>query len=329
MRIVAPISKPHEIEKLIEAGANELYCGVVDRQWRRRYSLVSSVNLRHDRAANLGSFKELERAVQAAHACSANIFLVLNAHFYSKRQLSAVLKQTEKAIKAEIDALIVSDAALIAEIKRELTINVFLSTGNPVFNANALEFFKGLGVSRVVLPRHLTISEIAKIVKRAKGLGLAIECFVLNVMCPFIDGLCTFQHVVDESVSFLPIGGLPCRARFKAKALAKTSNAKRLAAEAHVELWSNTHARDCGLCALPYFHRFGVESVKIAGRAHSLEKKLADVRAVKKALDFIKGPSINAGKGNAFRELCRELYFNLFYNKCDYINCYYHEAGFK
>jgi putative protease len=324
MNILAPFSRPSEVPPLIEAGASELYCGVVDRRWQSSYSFVSSVNLRHDKAASLSSFKQLGAAVEAARGLKASVFLVLNAHFYSPKQLPLVLKQAEKAVNAGVESLIVADAALIPELKREFDVRVSLSTANPVFNSHALDFFKGLGVDRVVFPRHLTVKELGQLSAHAKKIGLAAECFALNTICPYIDGLCSFQHIVDKSISFLPMGNLACRLPFKVKAVKGREMEKVLAAESHARLWNNALSRDCGLCALPFFKRFGIDSIKIAGRAHSLEKKLADVQALKRALVLLKGKL----SVMEFREKCREFYFGLFHNACGCINCYYAGVGF-
>ncbi len=320
MDILAPFSKQEEVEKLVNAGATELYCGLVDANWNKKYSLVSSINLRHDQIANLSSFGALGESIESAHSAKAKVFLTLNAHFYSEKQLPLVLKQAEKAVSLGIDSLIVADSGLIPKLANEFDVEISLSTGNPVFNSKALEFFKELGVGRVVFPRHLTVKEAVSLAAHAKKLGLKTECFVLNVICPYIDGLCTFQHIVEKNLSFVPVGPLACRADFKATAIGSASPEKKFIAENHAMLWSNSISRDCGLCAIDEFKGGGVDCVKIAGRAHSIEKKLADVNAVKAAID--------AAGSKGFKGTARELYFRLFHNKCDYPNCYYGGVGF-
>jgi len=323
MKILAPFSKQGEVLPLIEAGASELYCGVVESEWEKKYSLVSSINLRHDRAANISSFSELSKSVEQAHSCKAKVFLTLNAHFYSEKQLPAVMQYAEKASKANVDALIVADSSLIPKLVQEHGFAVSLSTGNPVFNSSALDFFKQIGISRIVFPRHVSVQEIGSLAAHAKKLGIETECFALNVLCPYIDGLCTFQHIVDSSISFLPKGMLACRLPFKATAFSSSPEESRRIVESHVNLWGNTLMRDCGLCGIKKFKEFGVDSVKIAGRAHTLEKKLADIKAIKETIAFASKPF------DEFREKCRQQYFFLFHNSCDYLHCYYAREGLE
>ncbi|MCX6799147.1 MAG: U32 family peptidase [Candidatus Diapherotrites archaeon] len=322
MRILSPFSNPSEVAPLIQAGADELYCGVVPGEWEKRFTFIGSVNLRHDRLANLPSFKELEEAVKIAGPHQVPVFVAFNAHFYSRAQCPAVLKQVEQALSAGAESLIISDPALITAVKEKFPdAHVSLSTAQPCFNSQSLRFFKRLGAERVVLPRHLSVQEITGLAREAKKLQIELECFVMNVICPFIDGLCTFQHIVEPSQQ-LAVQPLACRVAYDIEVTGSEKPEKKAVAGAHVRIWNDAYSSDCGLCALQSFAKAGVASVKIAGRAHSLEKKIADVAAVKKAVFLAK--KIPPAR---FREECGKLYFDLFHKTCQCINCYYPSAG--
>ncbi len=320
MEILSPFSKQEEVLPLIKAGARELYCGIVTGEWEKRFTYIGSSNLRHDKAANLSSFKELEQAAKTASRHAVPIFVAFNAHFYSKQQLPLVLEQVKKALSSGASGLIIADPSLIELVKAKFpNATLSLSTGQPCFNSHALQFFKQLGISRVVLPRHLTVGEAAKLAAEAKKLGLETEAFALNAICPFIDGLCTFQHLVEPSQA-MPQQPLACRSSFKVTATG--SGKRKQVAVAHARIWNNTVSFDCGLCGLPFFLRAGVSSVKIAGRANSLEKKLADLAAVKQAINAAKTLS-----KRQFTERATGLYFDLYHRSCQCINCYYPTAG--
>jgi len=57
---------PEDIRKLAKEGANEFYCGIVSKEWEKRFSFIASANLRHDKIANFSSFEELAKAAAIA-----------------------------------------------------------------------------------------------------------------------------------------------------------------------------------------------------------------------------------------------------------------------
>jgi len=60
MKILAPLNSPREIRPLLEAGADEIYCGVLAREWKDRYTNVGSINRREWSTSNLNTYQELE-----------------------------------------------------------------------------------------------------------------------------------------------------------------------------------------------------------------------------------------------------------------------------
>jgi len=44
MKILSPINKVDEIEKVIKAGAKEIYTGVLSKNWLRTYSHAGTIN---------------------------------------------------------------------------------------------------------------------------------------------------------------------------------------------------------------------------------------------------------------------------------------------
>lgn len=272
MKILSPLSKVSEVQELADAGAKEFYCGIVTKEWEKRFSFIASINLRHDRVANFQSFEELSKAVDLASGNKLPVFCVFNALFYSESQFPLVLDHAKKAIESGISKLIVSDPALISFFKEnDLNAEIALSTAAPAFNSAAFSFFKELGVKRIVLPRHLTVEEISCLAKKAKSLGLELEAFVMNALCPYIDGLCTLQHVGKnpESVS---VKELACRMPFEVQVLSNANETAKRSGLSRAKTWQNTFPESCGLCALPFFEKAGIGSLKIAGRGNSSEK---------------------------------------------------------
>lgn len=321
LKILSPLSKVSEVQDLVVAGAEEFYCGIVTKEWEKRFSFIASINLRHDRVANFQSFEELGKAVSIASSHNLPVFCVFNAVFYSKNQFPIVLNHARKAVDAGISKLIVSDPALISFFKEnDLNVEIALSTAAPAFNSASFSFFKGLGVKRIVLPRHLTLEEISSLAKTAKVLNLELEAFVLNALCPYIDGLCTLQHVGKnpESVS---VQELACRMPFEVKVFSNQSDFEKRNAFSRAKTWQNTFPESCGLCALPSFEKIGIGSLKIAGRGNSSEKKIADVKMVSDAIGMLALPE------QEFKTEMHKLFFEANHIRCNFKTCYYAKKG--
>lgn len=322
MKILSPLSRAEEVRPLVDAGAQEFYCGVVTEEWEKRFSYVASINLRHDKVANFPSFERLAEAVKIASSSKVPVFCAFNAHFYTEKQLPLALKQAEQAVEAGVSKLIVSDLGFISMLKQNgFKTGLALSTGNPAFNSASLEFFKGFGIKRIVLPRHLTVQEISSLSKSAKKLGIELEAFVMNAICPYIDGLCTLQHIGKDS-AFIRAEELACRMPFEIEVLSGCGETQKRAAKAKAGFWQDTFPEGCGFCALPFFREAGIESLKIAGRGNSTAKKISDVKALREALSMLS----RLDKKDFLAEMKRN-FFEKNHALCDFKSCYYADVG--
>jgi collagenase-like PrtC family protease len=343
MKILAPVNDPGEVDPLVDAGASELYCGVLPDSWRRRYSNIVSPNRREWTSANLRDYAELGAVVGRAHARGARVLLALNA-LYTQPQYPWVLEQAAAARQAKADALIVADLGLLLELRRQWAdLELHLSTGGTVFNPEAARFYQGLGVKRVTLPRHLQPGEAAEIIAQCPG--LEYEVFILNSGCKNLDGFCTFLHGVSELrygrlwrllkrmnadrfwlslVRRLPerlgstfnfnLAGVdsPCLFNYdisvEAHAKASPGQVESLRRNLAAYFSFLSGADPCGACRLAEFQSMGVTGVKIVGRNYSTAKKTTDVRFLMEVLALADGPNPPEAFGPQVKRLYREHY---------------------
>ncbi len=295
MKVTAPISRLEEIELLAAAGADEIYCGVVPEEWLAQFN-SGAVNRRL--FGNLRGLQALRDAIELAHRHARSLFLVLNAPHYGAAHQRALLDLAERFRDFGGDAVIVADAGLIAELgERVPGLRVHLSSVAGCRNSAAVEFYRELGVRRVILPRDVTLAEIAAI--RANAQDLEIEAFVLNDGCVFEEGLCHSIHLPAK------LGGPICLDRRAPRYVGRQG--LEIPAQLRSELDANdADYRDwlwyrfgcgfsstpeglpygpCGLCAVPQLAAAGLASVKIAGRERSTAQKVASVRMVRAVVD--------------------------------------------
>jgi len=355
MKILVPVNNPKEADKVIQAGADEIYCGVLSHNWMETYTNIASSNRREWRAANLDSFSELRQVVDIAHSNNIPVYLALNA-LYTERQYPLVFEQAGQAKKDGVDALIVADLGLLLSLKRrKIDLDIHISTGGTTFNSQTAKFYEELGASRIILPRHLQIEEIKGILNDCPT--LKFEVFILNSGCKNIDGFCTFQHGVNE-ILHGQIWNLPKRLNFDRHLL---NGIRRLPSNLTQRLKANIFGIDsacllnyeislvsdstdldkkrrqailknissgfnllsgvdtCGVCKLAEFENIGVYGVKIVGRNYSTLKKINDTRFLKTVLSYL---ATNHPDTKEFYTFVRMTFKQIYKMDCGDL-CYY------
>jgi collagenase-like PrtC family protease len=325
MKVVAPLNRLQEVEELSLAGADELYCGLLSPEWRERFG---PLNANRRMQGNLGSIEEVERVVSEAHLRGRHVSLAVNAQHYSEEQAEEVLELVESLGAAGLDAIIVSDVALIRALGRKgAACSIHVSSVASCHNSEAARFYEDLGASRIILPRHVTIDEIAGIAAAVPA--VEIEAFVLNDGCVFEEGLCHTVHLPAR------LGGPICLDRYEpeyqradGRALGEDERASFAENEgAYREfLWLTFGCGfslaekaiplgPCGLCAVPALANAGVRALKVVGREANTLRKVRSVEMVREARD-------RALAGRAVSDWARALRGKPEYCQSGYM-CYY------
>jgi len=162
----------------VDAGANAVYFG------------VRGFNMR-----DLGTnFKkgEMKKLMKYLHENKVKGYLALNTVVFDEEltKINSILKIAKQAM---VDAVIVSDLGVLSLVRKH-KLEVHLSTQASVANVGALEAYKKLGVTRIVLARELSLEQIKKLVKKAKKLKIQIEIFIHGAMCISVSGRCFLSH---------------------------------------------------------------------------------------------------------------------------------------
>lgn len=327
MKILSPLDSAAEVDLLIDAGAGEFYCGLLDERWHERYP-VMSLNRRPAGKGHFRTFSDLGDAVSRAHDRGVPVYFTLNEHYYTDEQYTLLWHYIDGALEAGIDAFIVSDFGLIAALQeRAYRVPLHSSTGTTVFNRRSLNFFKELGVVNITLPRHLSVEELRSLSAHADGMDLTV--FVLNSRCVNIDGFCTFQHGLAGR-EIPPMYRNACMLPFEVRGFSGQTSGQTqvLPPDAcqvrRQKLWERVHVDDhpCGACALLDLYAMGIGSVKIVGRGNPLDRKQKDVRFISSLLE-----KVRSGDGDraSYLQHARTLYGSVYERSCRPFMCYYPE----
>ncbi|MDR0350619.1 MAG: U32 family peptidase, partial [Coriobacteriales bacterium] len=278
MKLVAPIHAPNEVDALVDAGADELYCGLLEPWWQERYGTHDSIN-RRQKGASLASREELARLVARADARGAPVYLTVNMR-YTEPQLGYLVELCADFEQMGGTGLQIADIGLLSRLKdAQLSLRLCLSLLAVADNIPTIELYrKRLGVDRVVLPRFVTEQEAAALL--APFAGLEAEGMAFFDKCPFVDGYCRAYHGVayrERHDGEAPAEGLEPLTSFDTTF---TTHACLKGEQRYLQ------SHPCAACYLARYEDAGVGFAKIGGRGRPLEDRLAALCFLRAALQL-------------------------------------------
>jgi len=313
-----------EVDALVDAGAGEFFCGLLEDQWHEKYPIIS-INRRPAGKGHFRRFEDLKEAVSLAHARGIPLYFTVNEHYYTHAQYELIARYLEGAVDAGVDAFIITDFGLLQFVKEQgYPVHIHISTGGTVFNWRSVAFFKLQGADNITFPRHLSIDEIGEIT--AAMPPMETTAFVLNSRCINIDGFCTFHHGLARK-EIPSMFRNACMLPFEVQVCSSDVSLPFMRQACMIErqrIWERVHVDDhpCGACALFEFVKLGIGSLKVVGRGNPLERKVRDVHFLKRLLDILReDPS-----RTAFRRTARMLYQETYKRQCRSHMCYYPEV---
>jgi len=180
--ILAPVGSLEAFDAALASGADALYLGLSEGFQARARST----------AFDLAGLPGL---VARAHTAAVKVYLTLNTLVFES-ELGALERVLRAVIAAGVDALIVQDPA-VALLARELCpeLPLHASTQMTISSADGARFAATLGICRVVLPRELSLQEIARFTQTSP---LESEVFIHGALCMAWSGQCLTSEAFSE-----------------------------------------------------------------------------------------------------------------------------------
>ena len=157
---------------------------------------------------------DLNKIVKTCHNNNIYTYLTTNIVIYENEFL-LLDKVLDKAVEAEIDAVILHDIGAI-HLAKEKGLNLHISTQANISNSHAALFYESIGAQRLILARELSLEQIKEIKNRVNK--AEIECFVHGAQCTSISGRCYFSAEVCQSQDYSANRGKciqPCRRKWR------------------------------------------------------------------------------------------------------------------
>jgi len=247
--LLSPCGSPEALDAAVRAGADAVYLGGPAFNAR-----INAHNFSDD---------ELRAAVSKCHDAGVRLYVTFNTMIYD-REFSDALKYAEFLYKIGVDALILADVGLSAQIKKYFPdFELHASTQLSGHNSEAAKFLYKHGFSRMVCARELSRENIEKLISDSP---IEIEMFVHGAMCVSHSGQCLMSSVIGGRSGNRGLCAQPCRMKYNDKYMLSL---KDMCLAAHV-----TEIIDSG-----------ASSLKIEGRMKSPDYVYGVTKTYRKLLD--------------------------------------------
>lgn len=231
--LLAPAGSMEALIRAVNAGADAVYFGTTQLNAR-----MMAKNFTRD---------EVREAVAYCHQRGVLCHVTMNTAV-TDRSMKDAMGQVDFLYQAGVDALIVADLGLAAEIRKSFPdFPLHASTQCSAHNTDAVRFLAEQGFSRVVVARELDKDNLASLCRNAP---IEIEAFVHGALCVSQSGQCLLSSFIGGRSGNRGECAQPCRMVYNGR---YPLSLKDLSLAGHIT----------ELCEM------GVASLKIEGRMKS------------------------------------------------------------
>ncbi len=182
MDLVCPAGTPAAYREAVDAGADAIYCGFRDETNARNFPGLNFTR------------EEMRDAIALGRARGVRTYVALNTFMRAGAE-DIWYRAADDAVALGADAVILADMALMDYVattypEQRLHVSVQASASN----ADAVNFLvESFSARRLVLPRVLTVTEIAAL---ARQVECELEVFVFGGLCVMAEGRCSLSSYV-------------------------------------------------------------------------------------------------------------------------------------
>ncbi len=196
--LLAPAKNKQTAFTAINCGADAIYIGAANFGARKN-------------APN--SLEDIREIVDYAHRFYVKVFVTLNTILTDEELLQAK-ELIHKLYEIGVDAIIVQDFGILELAKNgELPpIPLHASTQCNNRDIEKVNFFKELGLKRIILARELSLEQIEQITKTLKN--TEIEVFVHGALCVSYSGQCYLSQYIGGRSANRGECAQPCRKKY-------------------------------------------------------------------------------------------------------------------
>lgn len=267
MELLAPAGSVDHFIAAVNAGADAVYVG------------APQLNARNP--AKELRFEEIRAMAGFCRENETSLYVALNS-LIRESDIPQLIKTLTELESISPDALIVQDLGVIDLVRRYFqSLQLHGSTLMFTHNSGGAEVLAGLGCSRVVLARELSLREIEDIARKSP---IEIEIFIHGAMCFSYSGTCLFSSYHGGKSGLRGNCVQPCRRKYGIS----TSKAKKGGGPKKSGYFFSMNDLE-GIELIDDFRRLAIASIKIEGRLRPVNYVENVVRAYRLVMDASEG----------------------------------------
>ena len=302
--LLAPAGDLERLKIAIKYGADAVYLGGIQFGLR-----ANAINFTMD---------DLREGVEFAHSYNKKVYVTVNIVLHNK-EIDGLVDYLKELEQVNVDAIIVSDPAIIKLAREYTNLEIHLSTQQSCLNVESAKFFKSEGVSRIVLGRETTKEDIQMILD---NVNVEIETFIHGAMCASYSGRCVLSNFLTARDSNRGGCSQICRWDFDLK----NENGYYFKGEKPFTFCT----KDLSLLKhLPEMIDMGIASFKLEGRMRSVYYVATIVSVYRKVIDeYCSNPTgfeyneeyEKVLRNCANRDSVPQFFNNIYDENCQYYN---------
>lgn len=336
MKIVAGMGSIDDYIRLVESGADEVFCGFVPYEWNNKYCNIMPLNRReviyYD--VQIGSFQDMKILMKMVKKYKVPVSIAFNSIYYIEEQYPIIADIIKKLIDIGFTDYIIADLGLIIYLdKNNIKCNIHLSGECAEINRNSIRFFNQFkSINRYIFHRKNTISDMKRCIDDNKDNKLYFEAFLMNERCHYTGAFCSSLHC-DELVHLCNVPYIMAKKDIHSNDF---PNVDKMFNDYYDDFIDDEDIENeeydssyilgstgCGICALKRLKDAGVTHLKVVGRGNFIENMEQDIRNIKKSLDILKEIENSRSSENIEEEFKRRIKEEIAVKGCSK-KCYYY-----
>lgn len=204
------------IKWLVEWWATEFFTGYNPPYWFEKFGFEVSPNGRFAEHEQITDFELLKQIVIEVHKYNLEIFINLNAWYYTDLTFPLIKQMVEEFQEAWVDWIICWNISILEYLKNiNYSGKINISTIMAVYNNEAIKFLlENYKINKVILSREVTLKEIEEIVTSFPE--TKFEVFGEWDFCRYNNWLCFAEHKYEtRDICTVVLDNMEIKHRFR------------------------------------------------------------------------------------------------------------------